>query len=51
MARLQPRPLEADLLESVWDPKASQRCVVCRRPSGGKAICGDKRCAAELANG
>lgn len=42
---------ETDLLEAVWDPGAQERCIVCNRPSGGKAICSDERCAAELRNG
>ncbi len=42
---------EMDLLTSVWDPEAEKRCIVCNRPSGGKAICNDRRCARELAEG
>lgn len=36
-------------LQPMWDPEAGQLCIVCNRPSGGKAICGDPRCAEELA--
>lgn len=42
---------QVDLISSVWDPEFDQRCIVCSRPSGGKAICNDERCAEELANG
>lgn len=42
---------EIDLLSSVWDPQADQRCIVCGQPSGGKAICANERCAEELAQG
>lgn len=42
---------ESDLLEAVWNPDSQERCIVCNRPSGGKAICPDERCAAELRNG
>ncbi|HLN61913.1 MAG TPA: hypothetical protein VK464_10215 [Symbiobacteriaceae bacterium] len=38
-----------ELLVPLWDPEASERCIVCNRPSGGKAICSDVRCADELA--
>lgn len=45
--------LETDenIVESVWEPAADTRCIVCNRPSGGKAICGDQQCAEELAQG
>lgn len=42
---------EEPLLPSVWDPEADTRCIVCNQPSQGKAICGDQRCAMELAQG
>lgn len=42
---------ESELVSSIWDPEAAKRCIVCNRPSGGKAICNDVRCAIELANG
>lgn len=40
-----------DLLAPVWDPKSSDRCIVCSRPANGRAICSDARCAEELARG
>jgi hypothetical protein len=45
------REHKEDLLASLWDPESSDRCIVCNRPSGGKAICSDARCATELAQG
>jgi hypothetical protein len=45
------RAPEEDILTPVWDPESNQRCIVCNRPSGGKAICTDARCAQELATG
>lgn len=38
-----------DLLTPLWDPESNERCIVCSRPSDGKAICSDARCAQELA--
>jgi hypothetical protein len=40
-----------ELLTPVWDPESNERCIVCSRPSDGKAICSDIRCAQELARG
>lgn len=40
-----------DLLTPLWDPDADDRCIVCSRPSNGKAVCSDVRCAEELARG
>ena len=40
-----------DLLTPIWDPNSHDRCIVCNRPSKGKAICSDARCAQELARG
>lgn len=42
---------DEDLLSSVWEPESDQRCIVCNRPSNGKAICADPVCAQELARG
>jgi hypothetical protein len=38
-------------LTGVWDSKAKGRCIVCNRPSKGKAICGETECANMLARG
>lgn len=44
-------PEEEPLLASAWDPEDGNRCIVCKRPSGGKAVCSEPACAAELASG
>lgn len=51
MPNLRPHDSDGTVVADVWDPQWDQRCIVCNRPSGGKAICGDQRCAEELARG
>lgn len=51
MSENRQRVSEEDILSPVWDAESSDRCIVCNRPSGGKAICSDARCAEELARG
>jgi hypothetical protein len=36
---------------SEWAEPDRSRCLVCGKESGGKVICGDDRCARELADG
>lgn len=40
---------DEDQLQLLWHPDDGDRCIVCSRPSRGKAICSDPRCAEELA--